>query len=91
MASDRDASEISPLLGETGNGSINGEIDSVSVDGGLTTDAADISADVERRTSLDEGRAAQFQGSPEIQEKLKYIVPALSIGVSQPDRPCFSK
>ncbi|ERF75916.1 hypothetical protein EPUS_01282 [Endocarpon pusillum Z07020] len=81
MASDRDASEISPLLGKTGNGSIIGRIDSVAVDGGLTTNAADITADVERRTSLDEGRTAQFQGSPEIQKKLKYIVPALSVGI----------
>ncbi|KAF7514143.1 hypothetical protein GJ744_004468 [Endocarpon pusillum] len=81
MASDRDASEISPLLGRTGNGSIIGRINSVSVDGGLITDAADTATDVERRTSLDESRAAQFQGSPEIQAKLKYILPALSIGI----------
>ena len=91
MASDGDDSEVSPLLGKTGNGSIDGKIDSVSVDGGLTTDAADTTADIERRPSLDEGRAAQFQGSPEIQEKLKYILPALSIGVSQSDRICFFK
>ncbi len=92
MASDRDASESSPLLGKTSNGSIRGKIDSVPVDAGLTTDgAADTTADLERRPSVDEGRAAQFQGSPEIREKLKYILPALSIGVSQSDRTCLRK
>jgi hypothetical protein len=82
MASDGDVSESSPLLGKHQNGSTNGRIDSVPVDGGLATDSAHDSGDPERRPSVDESRAAQFQGVPEIHEKLKYILPALSIGVS---------
>jgi hypothetical protein len=82
MASDGDVSEISPLLGEHQNGSTNGKIDSGSVDGGLATDSAHESGDPERHPSVGESRAAQFQGVPEIHEKLKYILPALSIGVS---------
>ncbi len=91
MASGRDASEISPLLGKNRNGSTGGGIDSVPVDAGLTTDAADTTVDIERRPSVDEGRDAQFQGSPEIREKLKYILPALAIGVSQSDWTCHQK
>lgn len=81
MAPDRDASETSPLLGQAQNGSANGKTDSVAVEGGSPTDSANASADLERWKSVDEARDAQFKGAPEIQEKLKYILPAISIGV----------
>ncbi len=81
MASISNASETSPLLSERRNGSTNGKINSVPINGGLTPDSADASGDLERRESVDESRDAQFKGAPEIQEKLKYILPALSIGV----------
>lgn len=87
MAPDRDASETSPLLGQPHIGSINGKIDSEPVDTGLPTDSADAAGDLERRPSVDESRAAQFQGVPEIQKKLKYILPALSIGVGRTSFP----
>jgi hypothetical protein len=81
MAPNSHASETSPLLGQSHDRDTNGQIDALPVDGGLTTDSADLSGDLERRQSLDESRAAQFQGVPEIHEKLRYILPALSIGV----------
>jgi hypothetical protein len=84
MASDRGASETSPLLGHRQNGNIDGTIDSIPVTEGLTTDSAGTSGDLERRESVDQSRAAQFQGVPEIHEKLKYILPAISVGVWLP-------
>ena len=81
MASKRDTSETSPLLGHLHNGGMNGRIDSVSVDGGSINHCADASGDPECRQSVDQTRAAQFQGQPEIQQKFKYILPALLIGV----------
>lgn len=81
MAPDGDASETSPLLSERQDRSTNGILDSVPVDVGLTTDTTDSSGDLERRKSVDESRAAQFEGAPDVQKKLKYILPALSIGV----------
>lgn len=37
---------------------------------------------IERQTSDNEGRRKQFEGIPEIRKKMKYIMPALGIGVS---------
>lgn len=81
MASHRHATETSPLLGQHRNGSTDGHIESAPVDGDWATDSADGSEDLERRSSVDELRAAQFRGVPEIRQTLKYILPALSIGV----------
>lgn len=80
MASNRDASETSPLLSRNRNDNT-GQINTLPINGGLTADSADASGDLERRESLDKNRAAQFQGAPEIQKQLKYILPALSVGV----------
>ena len=81
------ASETSPLLGQTRNGSkINSNM-SAPVESGLTPDSVDSPGDLERRASVDESRAAQFQGAPEIQKKLSYILPALSIGVRSKNVP----
>jgi hypothetical protein len=76
-------SETSPLLGRQSNG----DVSSKSLSGGTATGInigdgdADIGPDLERHDSIDESRAAQFQGRPEVMKQLKYIVPALSVGV----------
>jgi hypothetical protein len=87
MAPDEDASETSPLLGQAHNGSADSNIKSAPVESGLTTDSVDAPEALERRASVDESRAAQFQGAPEIQKKLSYILPALSIGVGRMSFP----
>ena len=81
MAADGDSSEISPLLGDRENVETNGTINSVLASGRLTTDSADTSGDLERQESVDQSRAAQLEGLPEIQKNFKYILPAISIGV----------
>lgn len=81
MASHRHATETSPLLGQHRNNSTDGHIESAPVDGDWATDSADGSEDLERRSSVDELRATQFRGVPEIRQTLKYILPALSIGI----------
>jgi hypothetical protein len=88
------ASETSPLLGQIlDNGSTTNSSNNKSapVECGLTTDSVDAPGDLERRGSVDESRAAQFQGAPEIQKKLSYILPALSIGVGRKNLPFFLK
>lgn len=65
------APAIGPALGETENhGGSNG---------------VKQSADPERQESEDE-RAAQFKGMPDVKKRMKYILPALSIGVGT--SPC---
>jgi hypothetical protein len=81
MPSDEPPTETSPLLGHAQNGDVLRKVDSISTDGGIATDGIDASADLERRESLNASRAAQFQGAPEIQARMKYILPAISIGV----------
>lgn len=46
-----------------------------------TQDTGDVENNLARTESIDSNRAAQYQGNPEIQKKLKYIVPAVAIGV----------
>jgi hypothetical protein len=79
--SDDMPSETSPLLGPDGDGAapkaLNGNIVSATIPGGGPQDGAN----VERHDSIDERRAAQFEGRPEIRKQLKYILPAISIGV----------
>lgn len=98
MASDirRGTTETSPLLGSSGRGSINGHhnINPPTTDTGevTTTESGSESTngfgDVEGRASVEEEtRTAQFAGaSPEIQGRLKYILPSLAIGVSRVER-----
>ena len=66
-----------PLVSEPLNGTI---------ENGTTADGAavvSVSAgdDPERRDSVDDSRAAQFEGNAEARKLLKFIVPAVSIGV----------
>ena len=76
---DHHPSENSPLLGHEGLG-----VASKAVNGITSTDGtAEIGADLARHDSIDGSRAAQFEGQPEIRKQLKYIIPAVSIGVSE--------
>jgi hypothetical protein len=79
--SDDMPSETSPLLGLGSNGAapkaLNGHIISETI----PNDASQDGADLERHDSIDERRAAQFEGRPDIRRQLKFILPAISIGV----------
>jgi hypothetical protein len=79
--SDDMPSETSPLLGPGGNDvapkALNGHVVSGIIPDGASQDGANL----ERHDSIDERRAAQFEGRPEILRQLKYILPAISIGV----------
>lgn len=44
------------------------------------------SGDLERQVT-NEGRIKQYEGMPEVKKKMKYILPALAIGVSAADPP----
>jgi hypothetical protein len=80
------ACETSPLLGQIYHGSTppttsNDNSKSAPLESGLTPDSVEAPGDLERRASVDSSRAAQFQGAPELQKNMRYILPALSIGV----------
>ena len=62
-------SETSPLLRAPTGGLAPGDVED------------NLGAAIERHDSVDESRAAQFAGNPEVGKKLKYIFPAVSIGV----------
>jgi len=74
-------SEESPLLSPDSGGvspkTLNGTIHTVA----LPDDLSETLADIERVESVDSTRAAQFTGNPEIRKNLKYIMPAVSIGI----------
>jgi hypothetical protein len=80
-ASDSHPSETSPLLGPDGDFIAPKAVNGTIVNGTIPDGAAEVGSDLERRDSIDESRAAQFEGRPEIQKQLKYIIPAVSIGV----------
>jgi hypothetical protein len=76
-------SETSRLLGPDSDSvapkAVNGTIGNGTVPDG----AAEVGSELERHDSIDESRAAQFEGRPDIRKQLKYILPAISIGVIQ--------
>lgn len=78
MASDT-ASETSPLLGEQRNGNADPSKDSGN--GTLKSNVSVSQREEESGSDVDAARLAQFEGAPEAQKLLKYIVPAVSIGV----------
>lgn len=80
-ASDDRPSETSPLLGPKADGFAPKAVNGTIANGSIPDDAAEVGPDLARHDSIDESRAAQFEGRPEIQKLLKYIVPAISIGV----------
>ena len=75
--SDQHPSEISPLLVPDGN-----DVTPKAADGGIAYGTVSEGLpDLERHNSIDATRAAQFEGQPEVQKQLKYVFPAISIGV----------
>jgi hypothetical protein len=79
---DERLSETSPLLGHQSNGDASSKsLTGGTANGVIGDDGADVGPDLERHESIDESRAAQFQGRPEVMKQLKYIVPAFSVGV----------
>lgn len=90
MASPNSSTETAPLLGtkdgEAGNRksdrSGHDNEDEGSIDTSVVVQGDNVSEpDLERRSSVGKSREAQFQGNPEIRAQLKYILPAMSIGV----------
>jgi hypothetical protein len=79
--SDSYPTETSPLLGADGDGVAPKAVIDSTANGTLPDGSAEIGSGLERHDSIDESRAAQFQGRPDIQQQLKYIIPAVSIGV----------
>ncbi|RVX72191.1 hypothetical protein B0A52_04395 [Exophiala mesophila] len=81
MMVDDASSETAPLLGSNSRPSP----DSSRAQGNITAspeEAGDVeSNNLARTQSVDSNRAAQYQGNAEVQKQLKYIVPAVSIGV----------
>ena len=77
--------ETSPLLPSNSNrnGSAHKAIDVTIPHGSAPNSTPDVGHDLERHASLDDSRAAQFAGNPEVQKNLKYLVPATSIGVGR--------
>lgn len=80
VSSSDDALERTPLLGK-GVAKLN-----YNFANGLVpeNDIDHIEADLERRPthgSVDEARAAQFEGNEEVFKQLKFIIPAISVGV----------
>lgn len=78
---EHEASETSPLLQSERDSPINIAINGTIETGAVPDGTADVGQDGERRESIDESRAAQFSGNREARKMLKYIVPAVSIGV----------
>ncbi|KIV78355.1 hypothetical protein PV11_10078 [Exophiala sideris] len=82
MAVEEPPSETSPLLGRQANGDTSSTQITIPVETGTTTDEpVDVENAIGRTDSVDESRAAQFKGNPDVIKQLKYIVPAVSIGV----------
>ena len=76
MQSQAPPSETSPLLGPRSG--------HVAPEQTPSEHRADVGADenlLERQDSIDGSRAAQFEGKPEVSKQLKFILPAVSIGV----------
>jgi hypothetical protein len=79
--SDDMPSETSPLLSPDGDDATPKALNGNIVNGTIPDGAPQDGAYLERHDSIDERRAAQFEGRPDIRKQLKYILPAISIGV----------
>ena len=75
------SSETSPLLGPDREGVTPKALNGSTGDGTISDGGPLDGSNLERHDSIDERRAAQFEGRPEIRKQLKYILPAISIGV----------
>lgn len=81
MPEDHVVSETSPLLGARSHVTAADLIDSTIENGVVPDGSTEAGNDLERHDPVDASRAAQFQGNPEVQKSMKYIVPAVAIGV----------
>lgn len=83
MADNREATETSPLLAKSPVPkpvTVSNDTSSGAVANGPTTEGQKPAEDAEDPTE-DEDRAGQYEGMPEVKAKLKYILPAVGIGV----------
>lgn len=80
-ASNGTHSETSPLLRAESNGGISKTLKGNIANSVVLEDSTDADADIERHDAVDESRAAQFEGRPDIRKRLKYILPAVSVGI----------
>lgn len=89
------STETSPLIPKSGKSAVEQliepgigvEANAVAVDGNACDPsfrANDVTADGEEieRQASNEGRQKQYEGMPEVRKRMKYILPALAIGVS---------
>jgi len=79
MAPSQGASEYSPLLSPTSKVIEPEHLNSTPRDDAVLDGEAN--TELERHDSVDESRAAQFAGNPEIRKQLKWVVPAVAIGI----------
>ena len=81
-ATESDALERTPLLGSPNLQKNNGLLNDNLANGLVPENDIDhAEAALERQDSVDESRAAQFKGNEEVLKKLKFIIPAISVGV----------
>ena len=87
IMSQYEATETSPLLGKTSSilsdpgDALNGVPPSTAETNGHRSEQAKPAEDEESHRRED--RTPQYEGMPEVKKKLKYILPAIGIGVSQ--------
>lgn len=81
MAAGDPPSETSPLLRSEGNGTLPKSANPQLENGLTAAERGDVENNLSRTDSVDAGRAAQFQGNREAYKQLKYIFPAISVGV----------
>ena len=85
MGTANGTAETSPLLGQAAvpdtSGSVNG---TASSQDGVNQVQRGIKPSIDEESqTLDEGQAARYEGLPDVKAKMKYILPAIGIGVRQ--------
>ena len=77
-------SETSPLLSKNAVATVDADAGKApnGTTEALVSSGANEEGPIERQAGDDEGRRKQFDGMPEMRKKMKYIMPAVGIGVS---------
>jgi len=78
----KDPVDVSAANFTAGRPKDNGHEDGTTVDGIKTNGTLTEDDQLERQSSIDNAREAQFKGNEEVAKKLKYILPAVGVGVS---------
>ena len=85
MAGDESPSETSPLIPKPRSNLPQSPAPNGAVPNGVNSNGQahehNKSVDEEETRSDEEGRERQYEGMPEVRKQLKYIVPAIAIGV----------